>query len=103
MLPTQGQHADETAPVAHSLIAARRPLVNMVMRSLAIDLAPRSITCVAINPGWVQTDMGGSHATLTPAKSVSRLRRLMDTLGRAQSGRFFNYLRIRLVGRGSVS
>ena len=75
----------------------------MVMRSLAIDLAPRSITCVAINPGWVQTYMGGSHATLTPAKSVSRLRRLMDTLGRAQSGRFFNYLRIRLVGRGSVS
>jgi len=49
--------------------------VNMVMRSLAIDLAPRSITCVAINPGWVQTDMGGSHATLTLAKSVSRLRR----------------------------
>jgi len=25
--------------------------VNMVMRSLAIDLAPRGITCVVINPG----------------------------------------------------
>jgi NAD(P)-dependent dehydrogenase (short-subunit alcohol dehydrogenase family) len=33
--------------------------VNMVMRSLAIDLALRSITCVVINPGWVLTDMGG--------------------------------------------
>jgi NAD(P)-dependent dehydrogenase (short-subunit alcohol dehydrogenase family) len=40
--------------------------VNMVMRSLAIDLAPRGITCVVVNPGWVRTDMGGPHATLAP-------------------------------------
>jgi NAD(P)-dependent dehydrogenase (short-subunit alcohol dehydrogenase family) len=65
--------------------------VNMVMRSLAIDLAPRGITCVVVNPGWVQTDMGGTHATLTPAESVMRLRRLIETLGPAQSGKFFNH------------
>ena len=65
--------------------------VNMVMRSLAIDLAPRGITCVVVNPGWVQTDMGGPHATMTPAESVTRLRRLIETLGPAQSGKFFNY------------
>jgi NAD(P)-dependent dehydrogenase (short-subunit alcohol dehydrogenase family) len=65
--------------------------VNMVMRSLAIDLAPRGITCVVINPGWVLTDMGGPHATTTPAESVTMLRRLIETLGPAQSGKFFNY------------
>jgi NAD(P)-dependent dehydrogenase (short-subunit alcohol dehydrogenase family) len=65
--------------------------VNMVMRSLAIDLAPRGITCVVVNPGWVQTDMGGPHATITPAASVTSLRRFIDTLGPAQSGKFFNY------------
>ena len=65
--------------------------VNMVMRSLAIDLAPRGITCVVVNPGWVRTDMGGAHATLTPAESVSMLRRLIETLGPAESGKFFNY------------
>jgi NAD(P)-dependent dehydrogenase (short-subunit alcohol dehydrogenase family) len=65
--------------------------VNMVMRSLAIDLAPHGITCVVVNPGWVRTDMGGSHATLTPAESVKRLRDLIETLGPAQSGKFYNY------------
>ena len=65
--------------------------VNMVMRSLAIDLAPRGVTCVVVNPGWVQTDMGGPSATLSPADSVTALRRLIDTLGPAQSGKFFNH------------
>jgi NAD(P)-dependent dehydrogenase (short-subunit alcohol dehydrogenase family) len=65
--------------------------VNMVMRSLAIDLAPRGITCVVVNPGWVQTDMGGPHARISPAESVKKLRRLIHTLGPAQSGKFFNY------------
>ena len=43
------------------------------------------------DPGWVRTDMGGSHATLTPADSVNRLRDLIETLGPAQSGKFSNH------------
>jgi NAD(P)-dependent dehydrogenase (short-subunit alcohol dehydrogenase family) len=65
--------------------------VNMVMRSLAIDLAPRGITCVVVNPGWVQTDMGGPNATLEASESISALRRLIATLGPEQSGKFFNH------------
>ena len=65
--------------------------VNMVMRSLAIDLAPRGIICVVVNPGWVQTDMGGPNANLTPAESVTRLRHLIENLGPRHSGKFFNH------------
>ena len=65
--------------------------VNMVMRSLAIDLASRDITCVVVNPGWVRTDMGGPNANLTPAESVTRLRHLIENLGPTHSGRFFNH------------
>jgi NAD(P)-dependent dehydrogenase (short-subunit alcohol dehydrogenase family) len=64
---------------------------RVVVRSLAIDLALLGITCVVVNPGWVRTDMGGPHATLTPAESVERLRDLIETLAPAQSGKFFNY------------
>jgi NAD(P)-dependent dehydrogenase (short-subunit alcohol dehydrogenase family) len=73
------------------LYRSSKAAVNMVMRSLAIDLAPRGIICVVINPGWVRTDMGGTNATLDPSESISRMRRVIATLGPELSGKFFNH------------
>ena len=85
-----GSISDNTSGGAFAYRSSKAA-INMVMRSLAIDLAPRGITCVVVNPGWAQTDMGGPRATLSPAESVSRVRRLIDRLGLAQSGKFFNH------------
>lgn len=65
--------------------------VNMVMKSLAIDLAPRGITCVVVNPGWVRTDMGGPRGRLSPAESIAALRSVIASLAPKDSGKFLNH------------
>ncbi|MCF7222832.1 SDR family oxidoreductase [Marilutibacter chinensis] len=64
---------------------------NMVTALLAKALAERGIVVLALNPGWVQTDMGGTHAELTPAESVSAMLRVIDDAGPGDSGRFLDW------------
>jgi NAD(P)-dependent dehydrogenase (short-subunit alcohol dehydrogenase family) len=85
-----GSIADNTSG-GSIVYRSSKAAVNMVTRSLAIDLAACGITCVVVNPGWVRTNMGGPNATLTPDESVSALRRLIANLGPEQSGKFFNH------------
>ena len=65
--------------------------VNMVMATLARELGPRGGIVAALNPGWVQTDMGGADANLTAAESIGRMRQVIAGLTIEQSGAFLDY------------
>ncbi len=65
--------------------------LNMLTRTLAFDLHPEGIVVVAMNPGWVQTDMGGGSADLTPAESVCGMLGVIERLTVADTSRFFTW------------
>ena len=73
------------------LYRSSKSAVNMVMKSLAIDLKQFGITAVVFHPGWVKTDMGGPNAMITPEQSVSGMRQLIGGLTSAETGKFFAY------------
>jgi NAD(P)-dependent dehydrogenase (short-subunit alcohol dehydrogenase family) len=64
---------------------------NMVTALLAKALATRGIIVLALHPGWVQTDMGGSGASLAPAQSVQGLLQVIDGATLPSSGQFLDW------------
>ena len=73
------------------LYRSSKAAVNMVVKSLAIDLKPLGITAVVFHPGWVKTGMGGPNALISAEQSVSGMRQVIGRLTMAESGRFFGY------------
>lgn len=64
---------------------------NMATALLAQVLQPRGIVVVALHPGWVQTDMGGSGATVSIEDSASGLLRVIGGLRQGDSGRYLDW------------
>ncbi|GLU32790.1 SDR family oxidoreductase [Trinickia caryophylli] len=74
------------------LYRASKAALNSALR--VASLQTRRATCLALNPGWVRTDMGGSGAALTPERSVAGMREVIAEARAARSefnGRFVQY------------
>lgn len=85
-----GSISDNTSGGSYAYRMSKAAL-NMMSRSLARDLAGEGIASYVINPGWVQTDMGGSGAPTPVADSVRGILREVDKATLADSGEFLNW------------
>src|SRR3954451_10656201 len=62
--------------------------LNMLVKTLAIDLAPRQICALALHPGWAATEPGGR---VPVDESVRGMRGVIHRAGRHHTGSFVTY------------
>jgi NAD(P)-dependent dehydrogenase (short-subunit alcohol dehydrogenase family) len=67
---------------------ASKAAATAVLKSLAIDLAPRGITVLSLHPGWVRTRMGRPDASLDATTSVRGMRSVIAASSTEDSGIF---------------
>jgi NAD(P)-dependent dehydrogenase (short-subunit alcohol dehydrogenase family) len=65
--------------------------LNMFSRTLAVELKEKGFIVAAVHPGWVQTDMGGANANLTPEESVTAMRATIEKLTPDLTGTYWSY------------
>lgn len=65
--------------------------LNMITRIMAFEFQKENITVISLDPGWVQTDMGGVNAPLKPEESSSGILKTVDALKASDSSFFFDY------------
>ncbi len=85
-----GSIGDNTSG-SYYIYRSTKAALNMITKSMSLDLKGRGVSAVVLHPGWVKTDMGGAGAPLDPPESVSGMRKVLAELSLETSGTFFNY------------
>lgn len=85
-----GSIAENTSGNFYAYRASKAAL-NMVMKTMALDLKDRGVTAIALSPGWVRTDMGGPNAPLDAPTAIAGMRAVLDRVSLADSGKFFHF------------
>ena len=71
------------------LYRVSKAALNMALSSARFDFPGARL--VALDPGWVQTDMGGAAAALTLESSVQGLRTTLASVTEADNGRLLHH------------
>ena len=71
------------------LYRVSKAALNMAVVSAQSAYPQATFDC--LHPGWVQTDMGGASAPVTPQASATGMRRVVAALAPADRGAFFSY------------
>jgi NAD(P)-dependent dehydrogenase (short-subunit alcohol dehydrogenase family) len=71
------------------LYRVSKAALNMALSSARFDFPGARL--VALDPGWVQTDMGGAGASLTLESSVQGLRTTLASVTEADNGRLLHH------------
>lgn len=82
---------DDNSSGGEYIYRSSKTALNMVAKSLALDLRDFSIAVATLHPGWVRTEMGGPNGLINTETSVSGLRKVIDDLTSEQSGEFIAY------------
>ncbi|OQW53721.1 MAG: hypothetical protein A4S09_06645 [Proteobacteria bacterium SG_bin7] len=63
--------------------------LNMMTKSFSVDYP--DIISIVMHPGWVQTDMGGKQAPVSPQDSAKGIVAVIENLKRKDSGKFYDF------------
>ncbi|CEJ02853.1 hypothetical protein RMCBS344292_16847 [Rhizopus microsporus] len=65
--------------------------LNMVTKLQSLQLAEENFIVYSAHPGWVQTDMGGANAQITPDVSIKGMLSKLESATLKDNGGFFDY------------
>ena len=78
------------APVPSYKIS--KAALNMLTVQYSMDLAPTGFTVLAVSPGWLQTDLGGPQADLSPETGAKSVLDIVYHSTKEDNGAFRNVL-----------
>jgi len=77
-------------PMGYAYCSSKAAL-NKFMKMAAIELGKEGIFVSLLHPGWVQTDMGGTTADITPQESAAGIIKCTENLNAETNGQFLQW------------